>query len=234
MNDQNAAPMSTDETRSEAVTPATNSAEAAAYAWIKERIRRGYFRPGARLRAEEIAEAVGVSRMPVREALRRLDSEGLVTLRLNRGAIVAGYSHAEIVELFEMRAMLEGLAARRAAPHLGGPQIAALEAMLERMLEEESQSEVWMQRHWEFHRYILDLSGGQYIAREVERLYILLEPYLRIWLLSTEKPVSAHEEHSALLGVLRNQDPVASDRAMREHVLSTAPQVVAQLSAAPD
>lgn len=211
--------------------PGPTSAEAAAYSWLKERIRRGHLQPGHRLRAEEIADAVGVSRMPVREALRRLDSEGLVTLRLNRGAVVTRYSDAELVELFEIRAVLEGLGARRAVHLLDAAHFAELERLIAEMTRSESQGDLWMERHWEFHRLLLRLSGARKLERDVERLFILLEPYLRVWLASDAKTITPAEEHHALLDDLRRGDADRAEAAMRAHVLTTAPMVVDQLIA---
>ena len=75
------------------------SAEAEAYAYLLNRIRNGALKPGARLRAEKIATEIGMSRMPVREAFRRLDTEGYVTIRPNRGAVVTDHTFEEVQEL---------------------------------------------------------------------------------------------------------------------------------------
>ena len=90
--------------------------------------------PGSRLREEEIAERFGVSRTPVREALRRLESDGLVLVTPNRGAEVVRWREEDIAELIELRAMLEGHAARRAAA-AGGLDLDALGVLCDRMEE---------------------------------------------------------------------------------------------------
>jgi DNA-binding GntR family transcriptional regulator len=90
------------------------SAVREAYEFLRRRIRDGQLQSGVRIKAEEVAAELGISRMPVREALRQLDTEGLVTIRPNRGAVVTRLGPDEILELFEMRAALEGIAIRRA------------------------------------------------------------------------------------------------------------------------
>jgi DNA-binding GntR family transcriptional regulator len=97
---------------------------------IRERILAGEFAPGERLAEERLSEELGVSRMPVREALRVLASEGVVTIEPRRGASVTVYSDAQVQELIEVRATLEGLNARLAAKRHDPKQIAELERIL--------------------------------------------------------------------------------------------------------
>ena len=89
-----------------------------AYEAIREAILSGRFLPGQRLVADELAQEFGTSRMPIREALQRLENAGLVSITPHRGAVVSELSEQEIVEIYHIRAVLEGLAARLAAPHL--------------------------------------------------------------------------------------------------------------------
>lgn len=211
-------------------TGGTGSAEAEAYGYMLDRIRRGLLAPGTRLRAEEIAEEIGMSRMPVREALRRLDTEGFVTLRPNRGAVVTGYATEEILELFEMRSVLEGLAARLAAPHFGQAQHEETLDLMARMVRAEKDSDLWILRHQELHRYICALSGRPRLVREIERMHTVLEPYLRIWFTRLEEPLSSQQDHETLIAALATRDPADAERAMRDHVLVTAPKVAAFLT----
>jgi DNA-binding GntR family transcriptional regulator len=97
---------------------------------IRERILAGEFPPGERLAEERLSEELGVSRMPVREALRMLASEGVVTIEPRRGASVTVYSEAQVQELIEVRATLEGLNAKLAAKRHDPKQIAELERIL--------------------------------------------------------------------------------------------------------
>lgn len=202
------------------------SAEAEAYAYLLNRIRNGALKPGARLRAEEIATEIGMSRMPVREAFRRLDTEGYVTIRPNRGAVVTNHTFEEIQELFEIRSVLEGLAARLAAERIGPAQIEEMRELLRRMRLGQKNADDWLSRHWAFHEYICGLSGRRRLVREIERLHGALEPYLRLWFFSANRPVVAIKDHQNLLKVIATRNPEKAEAAMREHVLVTAPQII--------
>ena len=89
------------------------------YDTIKERVLKGKYSSGERLIAKDLADELGVSRMPVREALQRLEAAtGLITLIPHKGAVVNSRSEEDIIEVFHMRAVLEGLAARLACPNM--------------------------------------------------------------------------------------------------------------------
>ncbi|MEZ5924309.1 MAG: GntR family transcriptional regulator [Hyphomicrobiaceae bacterium] len=202
------------------------SAEAEAYQYLINRIRIGELRPGTRLRAEEIAAKIGMSRMPVREAFRRLDTEGYVTIRPNRGAIVTDHTFEEIQELFEIRSVLEGLAVRLAAERIGPSEIEEMHDLLRRMRSGQKNADDWLTRHWAFHEYICRLSGRRRLVREIERLHGVLEPYLRLWFFHANRPVIAIKDHQELLKVIEMRNPEKAEVAMREHVLVTAPQII--------
>jgi DNA-binding GntR family transcriptional regulator len=202
------------------------SAYEQAYAFLRQRIRDGRLPGGARVKAEEAAAELGVSRMPVREAIRRLDSEGLLTIRPNRGAVVTALGPEEIVELFEMRAALEGVAIRRAVPRFDEDALVELELLLAGLERARRDVDRWIARHNEFHDLICARSGGRRLAAEVQRLRAAVEPYLRIGLDRAGADGGA-AEHRALLEAIRGGDPDVAERVMREHVLSTAHELVA-------
>lgn len=200
------------------------SAEGEAYLHLQEALRRGLFRPGDRLVPDEIASELGMSRMPVREALRRLATEGLVVLRPNRSCVVAGLTLDEIYENFEIRSVLEGLAVRLAMPLVDDAVIDELESLLDRMERVGAKGgSDWVARHQEFHAYICGLSGRKKLVRQISALHIVIEPYLRIWFDYVEKPLSARQEHQAVIDALCSGDADRAEATMREHILSTAP-----------
>jgi len=207
------------------------SAEAAAYRHILLHIRRGEFGPGARVRTEEIAATIGVSRQPVREAIRRLEAEGYLTSRPNRGAIVSVHTPEQLFELFEIRAALEGLAARVAARRLDVGDFAQLDAMLAPLADAGDETDAWLAAHLHFHLHIADRAGRPRLAHELARLHAALEPYLRLWYVHTGTPANARQEHQQLLQALRSGYPGHAEEVMRDHVLETAPQIIAHLGA---
>ena len=200
------------------------TAEEEAYRHVQQALRLGRYRPGERLIPEDIAAEIGMSRMPVREAFRRLAAEGLVVLRPNRGCIVAGLTLDELYEAFEMRSVLEGLAVRLAMPRIDEEVLEELERLLERM-ERAGQggSSDWVARHQEFHGRICVLSARPKLIRQISALHAVIEPYMRIWFDYIEKPLSAREEHAVLLAALRSGDARHAERVMQDHILGTAP-----------
>jgi DNA-binding GntR family transcriptional regulator len=210
------------------------SAEAEAYSHILGRIRRGELKPGERLRAEDVAEEIGTSRMPVREAMRRLDAEGYLTIRPNRGAIVAGYTRAQIQELFEIRSVLEGLAVRLAMERVTDDQLQELKELHQRMVQAEAQPDRWLVRHAEFHAALCGLSGRPRLVKEVMRLHNALEPHLRVWIAHITGPMDAGRDHEMLLQAIASRYPQHAETVMRDHVLDTAPAVVSFLEAHPE
>ena len=199
------------------------TAEEEAYNFLLEAICRGRYRKGDRLIAEDIASEIGMSRMPVREAFRRLAAEGLVVLRPNRGCIVAGLTLDELYEAFEMRSVLEGLAVRLAMPRIDEEVLEELERLLERM-ERAGQggSSDWVARHQEFHGRICVLSARPKLIRQISALHAVIEPYMRIWFDYVDKPLSAREEHQKLIDALRSGDARHAEAVMQEHIIETA------------
>ena len=198
-----------------------------AYRHILQALRVGRYRARDRLIPEDIAAEIGMSRMPVREALGRLATEGLVLMRPNRGCIVAGLTLDEIHETFEIRSALEGLAVRLAMPHVDADVIDDLEVLLDRMERAgKSGGSDWAIRHQEFHSYICNLSGRPKLIHQIAALHLVIEPYLRIWFDYVKKPLSARDEHQVLIDALRSGDTKRAEVVMQDHVLATVPMLV--------
>lgn len=139
---------------------------------IRSRILAGDFPPGERLAEERLSEELGVSRMPVREALRALASEGIVTLEPRRGATVTAYTDAQVQELVEVRATLEGLNARLAARRHDPKQIAELKRIVESSSKITEKSELAdIQRHNEsFHAAVEHIAANSVLMGIVRSL----------------------------------------------------------------
>ena len=204
-----------------------STAEEEAYRHVLKGIRTGRFRPGTRLIPEEIANEIGMSRMPVREAFRRLSTEGLVLIRPNRGCVVAVLTTDEIYEVFEIRSVLEGLAVRLATPRLDADAFSELDRLLARMQTSGGGGDDWVTRHRQFHEYLCSYSQRPKLIRQIARLHVTIEPYLRIWLHHAEKPLSADEEHRAIMRTLKAGDPIAAEATIERHILETAPALAA-------
>lgn len=205
------------------------TAEEEAYAYLLNAICKGVLRMGQRLIAEDIASEIGMSRMPVREAFRRLAAEGLVTLRPNRGAVVSGLNIEEMREVFEMRSALEGLAIRVAVPKITERHMTRLERLLDDMDEAREDGSEWVSRHRAFHEYLCSLSERPRLMRQITALYTIIEPHMRVWLEHGEKPLSARDEHAAILDALRAGDPDQAEDILRDHIDGTVPSLIAFL-----
>lgn len=201
-----------------------------AYAHILSALRHGRFRAGERLIPETIATEIGTSRMPVREALRRLAAEGLVTMRANRGVTVNALNVRDMQEVFEMRAVLEGLAVRLAVPRLGPIELRRLERMVDEMEDRNAPAADWTTAHRAFHETLCSYSDSPRLLRQIASLHAVVEPHMRIWDGMTDRHVGTREHHDRLLAALRAGDAEACELVMRRHVLDTVPDLLRHLA----
>lgn len=197
-----------------------------AYHHLRERILAGVYVGGERVNPRKIAEELAISRMPVREALRQLDSEGLVTIRPNRGAIVTILTPAEVQELFEMRAVLEALAVRLALPNLTGESLDDLEHLRRRMDRARDERKLWLQRHREFHDFLCRQSGRPRLRSEIARMCAAVQPYLLMYISVHHFPEMEGYEHEAIIDALRSRNSSLVEICMRDHVMSAARGVI--------
>ncbi|MDB5878056.1 MAG: Transcriptional regulator, GntR family [Variovorax sp.] len=202
------------------------TAEEEAYRHIHAAIRLGRYRAGDRLVPETIAAEIGTSRMPVREAFRRLATEGLVAIRPNRGATVNKLDVEGMTEIFEMRAVLEGLAMRLAVPRMDAATILELERMLDRIDDRSGVQDDWTTAHRAFHETLCARSGRPRLIRQIAGLHSLVEPHMRLWALQTDRPLSARADHQDLIDALRSGDADRCETTMREHVMATVPDLM--------
>jgi len=148
---------------------------------IRRAILRGTFKPGEKLDQQELAENLGVSRSPVREALRTLAAEELVTNIPHRGAIVTERSQTELKELLFMRLLLEGSAARRAAPNIEDAHLRHLEKIMSDA-EEATDFEEILELNNDFHTTIYSAYDQPHQIRVIQMWRNKVAPYNRIYL----------------------------------------------------
>lgn len=205
------------------------SAQQQAYMFLREQIQGGRLAGGQRVRLEDVAAELGVSRMPVREAIRQLDTEGLLTIRPNRGAVVTIFGRDHLTELFEMRAVLEGLCARRAATTFDEDAGDELTLLVNRLNRAQGNPDLWIERHEAFHDFICQRADRQHVLSEVRRLRAAVEPYLRLSLMHPVLNEETARQHRELVDVMLMRDPERAEAAMRHHVESTAADFVTAL-----
>ena len=209
---------------------AGTSAQQQAYLYLRDQIQIGRLAGGSRVKPEDVAVELGISRMPVREAIRQLDTEGLLTIRPNRGAVVTVFSPDRLSELFEMRAVLEGLCARRAAVDFDEDAGDELRLLLNRLNRAAGNIDAWIQHHEAFHNFICERANRPHVTAEVRKLRAAVEPYLR---LSQTHPVTMGDsgrQHKELIDVLLLRDPDKAEAVMRRHIDSTAAEFIPALA----
>jgi DNA-binding GntR family transcriptional regulator len=203
------------------------------YDAIKQSLIEGRFAPGSRLREADLARHLGVSTTPVREALARLDREGLVVIQPRRGAIVAAPSVRAITELFEIRQALESWAIRRVATHLQAAQLAELEALLAHMatLRDQPDQRLFYRFDLEFHATLCRLSGNERLADLCSRVHRQLQA---LWMscsaTASVRPHRSHQDHEAIIEALRQRDAQLATEHLLTHLAAACDHVLAVLT----
>jgi DNA-binding GntR family transcriptional regulator len=203
---------------------------------IQARVLSGAVPVGTRLRQEALAEEFGVSRTPVREALRTLEATGLVELMPNRGAVVRGPSAREIREAYEVRAELEGLAAELAAERISDGELLRLreaqalfrksvKTLIARRARREApwkDESVWVRANDLFHQAILDAAANGRLNGTIADLHRSFPRDLTWTALSRSSRLLEEnvEQHEAILEAIELRDPAEARRRMVEHVRS--------------
>jgi DNA-binding GntR family transcriptional regulator len=198
---------------------------------LRERILSGEFQEGDALVQDAIADDYGVSRMPVREALRQLEAMGLVAMRTHKGAIVTTVPTEEVEELFELRALLEGDLLGRAIPRMTDQDIEAARALLVDLETSYEQQDMaaWGRLNWAFHRRLyLPAQRAQTLAI-LQGINLQTERYIRVHLVITNGLDTAQQEHRELLRLCALREADRAVAFLREHVLSAGRALVAGL-----
>lgn len=210
---------------------------------LQARVLSGDLPSGTRLRQEALAEEFGVSRTPVREALRALQAGGLVELRPNRGALVRGLSPREIRDAYEVRAELEGLAAELAAGRIRHEQLEALHRAQEQFRqaldqtvaaraggEEPSEDEIghWGRANDLFHQEIQDAAGNDVLTQALRHLHRSFPRDLSRTVLGESSTLLTENvrEHEAILAAVERHDAERARALMVSHVRNAGRLIV--------
>ena len=184
---------------------------------VRTAILAGDLAAGETLRQEDLAERLGVSRMPVREAIKRLHAEGLVEVLPSRRVRVAALSRDEIEDIYDMRAALEPLAVRLAVPRLTRAQLRDAAYALEAAADEED-AETFGVRNAAFHLSLINACERPRLLNEIASLLDLSDRYQRAALRADEHNAHVRAEHAALLEAARAGDADTAARLTEEHV----------------
>lgn len=188
-----------------------------AYALILSAIDEGIFRPGGRLVESELAERFGVSRTPVREALQRLETQGLLT-RDGRSLIVASLDHGDMADLYAVRAQLEGLAARLAARHAAPEEV----RVLRRMIEEDSvilhDPRALARANRRFHGQIHLASRNRFLMQQLGLVHRSMALMAETSLAVDGRGARALAEHADIVDAIEARAEDLAEAALREHI----------------
>jgi DNA-binding GntR family transcriptional regulator len=188
---------------------------------LREQIIRGEIPEGAQLRQDAIAIQYQVSRIPVREALRQLDAEGLIAIVPNRGAIVPALSPNDIGELFSIRALLEPDVLKLSIPHLTEEDFSKADAVLRTFVSELRKQEhvsTWGRLNWQFHSILYSRANQPRFMAIIRNVNNSGERYTRLQLYLTHGVKRANEEHHQILELCRKRDIPAACDLLREHI----------------
>jgi DNA-binding GntR family transcriptional regulator len=211
-------------------SPVTLVAERA-YVELRDRIVTLRLAPGTALREDLLMSEMGIGRTPLREAVKRLALENLVAVQPRRGTFVTDVEAADIVNITEVRAELEGYAAELAALRMNGEARAAAEALMDEIERMTPHEQEWLMRFDErIHRFTWEASGNPYLVETLERYFT---HSLRIWYLVLDRvPGLGHAVHDQahLIEALLSRDGQRARALMREHVLAFQREILAAFS----
>ena len=177
--------------------------------------------PGTRLEEQSLATRFGVSRTPIREALLQLATAGLVTLQPRRGAFVASLSLREIIERFEVMAMLEGacgaLAARRITDEERQELLEAHKACAQKASN--GNADTYYYENERFHHLIYAACHNSFLIEQARQLHDRLKPYRRLQLRARSRVATSLAEHQGIVDAILTGDGDKADRLLKEHVL---------------
>jgi DNA-binding GntR family transcriptional regulator len=188
---------------------------------LRDQIIRGEIAEGAQLRQDVIAGQYHVSRIPVREALRQLHAEGLITIVPNRGAIVPELSPRDIEELFAIRALLEPEVLKLSIPRLTPADLAQAESVLTKYMSElrrEEHMENWGRMNWQFHSILYSRAERPHFMSIIRNVNHNGERYTRLQLYLTHGMKRANEEHHQILKLCRKNEVAAACKLLRQHI----------------
>ncbi|MEK9671768.1 MAG: GntR family transcriptional regulator [Rhodospirillaceae bacterium] len=188
------------------------------HARLRDAIQSGRYSPGKRIREAEVAEWLGVSRTPVREAVRRLQADGILVFEPWRGVIVAELDHQEVVELYAMRRVLEGGAARLAAQHASVPELAHMEECMEKASPASNNPEQMADANRRFHDALFQAAHNRYLLKSAAALRDALSLLKGTTYAFPDRAQAAHEEHQALMEAIKEREPEKAERLARRHI----------------
>ncbi|KEA61657.1 Transcriptional regulator, GntR family [Marinobacterium lacunae] len=193
---------------------------AVAYERIIEAIRSGALQPGGRVVETDLANWLGISRTPVREALRRLESEGLICSTPHQGMTIAALDYQAVIELYQMREVLEASAASLAAKHASEPELYTLREIVNQERNQADDPEARARLNEAFHQTLYRAAHNRYLLKALSGFRDSLTLLGRTTYAIEGRSNSALEEHEELLSAIEARDSDMAEEAARRHIRS--------------
>lgn len=189
---------------------------------LKSAILSGEYPDGAELREIIIAERLGVSRTPVREAIRQLEKEGLVEIYPNRRAHVKGITFKDVEDIYLIRSRLEGLCAELAVQKITEEQLNQLDEIicLSKFYEEKNDSEHLVKMDGQFHEVLYASCGSHMLEQQLKSLHQFVRTARLYSWKRRERTRKSLEEHEEILNAIRRKDAKMADQLAKEHILN--------------
>jgi DNA-binding GntR family transcriptional regulator len=219
-------------------TPLQTSVVESIYGRVREEILNGQHAPGAALKQDDIASRFGVSKIPLREAFSRLESEGLVTLRPRRGYAVKEFNIEEIKEIFNLRAIIEEHGGRLSAEARTDEDAARVSDLAQQMSDLDPSLPdyyaKWTELNGRFHGTIMQASGKQHVIKMAKQMRDVLVPYVRLYSTMPEGAEYVDAEHRQIASAFAARDSHLVGALSAAHCYHTRDKLVASLQKALD
>jgi DNA-binding GntR family transcriptional regulator len=196
---------------------------------LRNAILQGRYKANQPLRQDHIAEELGVSKIPLREALVQLKAEGLVSFMPNRGAVVTELSAKAVDEIFTMRIALETKALERAIPNLRPADFIRAKSVLEILQKEEDRTQ-WSELNWEFHATLYQASQMPRLLSAIQTLHNNITRYLIIYLDRLSAQDISQKEHLAIFKACQKRDIDVATDLLATHLSKAAKRLMAYLA----
>ena len=190
---------------------------------IRDDILSGNYAPGEELKEATLGKQLGVSRTPVREALRQLELEGLVTIIPNRGAFVEGISKDDIQDIYEIRSLLEGLFAKKAVTGITYKELEELEENLyltEFHIQKEHFEQI-LELDNRFHEILYEASKSKMLKHVLSDFHHYVERVRKVSLSGTKRAKESNEEHKRIVEALKAHDAEKAQQLANQHIMNT-------------
>ncbi len=185
---------------------------------IRESILRGQLKPGEKVAEPELAERFGISRTPIREAFRQLESEGYLTVIPRKGAVVTALSERAIEEFYAIKSILEGYAAQMAAENMSAKDIERLEAINQKLAElaEEGDVKTFFKVHNEFHEVFIRAAGNEKLLELINQLMLKFNRFRLASLSLPGRMEISVKEHEKIIRAFKRKDGAEADGLVRK------------------